>query len=75
MCLMYRFGQMSTLITEVEEPLFALRTSLAGLGVYGPTMTAYLQPATCTSRQGPNVIVEAVKGDDVFHSAQHLENL
>ena len=50
-------------ITEAEA-LVALPTSLAGLGIYDPTKIA--SSAYQTSRQGTNVIVEAVKGVDVF---------
>ena len=56
-------------VTEAEEALFALPTSLAGLGIFDPTKTASL--AYQTSRQGTNVLVEAVKGVDVFDPAQH----
>ena len=60
-------------VTEAEEALFALPTSLAGLGIFDPTKTASL--AYKTSRQGTNVLVEAVKGVDVFDPAQHIETL
>ena len=61
-------------VTEAEEALFALLTSLAGLGICDPHQeTASL--AYQTSRQGTNVLVEAVKGVDVFDPAQHLETL
>ena len=53
--------------------LFALPTSLAGLGMFDPTKTASL--AYQTSRQGINVLVEAVKGVDVFDPARHIETL
>ena len=46
---------------------------LAGLGIFDPTKTASL--AYQTSRQGTNVLVEAVKGVDVFDPAQHMETL
>ena len=60
-------------VTEAEEALFALPTSLAGLGIFDPTKTASL--AYQTSRQGTNVLVEAVKGVDVFDPAQHIKTL
>ena len=60
-------------VTEAEEALFALPTSLARLGIFDPTKTASL--AYQTSRQGTNVLVEAVKGVDVFDPAQHIETL
>eukprot|EP00731_Ephydatia_muelleri_P003437 Em0001g3437a len=59
-------------VTEAEEALFALPTSLAGLGIFDPTKTATL--AYQTSRQGNKVLVEAVKVV-VFDPAQHLEAL
>ena len=60
-------------VTEAEEALFALPTSLAGLGIFDTTKTATL--AYQTSRQGLNyiVLVEAVKGVDVFDPAQHRD--
>ena len=51
-------------VTEAEEALFALPTSLAALGIFDPTKTATL--AYQTSRQGTKALVEAVKGTDVF---------
>ena len=60
-------------VTEAEEALFALPTSLAGQGIFDPTKTATL--AYQTSRQGTKVLVEAVKGVVVFDPAQHLETL
>ena len=59
-------------VTEAEEALFALPTSLGGLGIFDPTKTATL--AYQTSRQGNKVLVEAVKVV-VFDPAQHLEAL
>ena len=56
-------------VTEAEEALFALPTSLAELGIFDPTKTAAL--AYQTSRQGTKVLVEAVKGVVVFDPAQH----
>ena len=60
-------------VTEAEKALFALPTSLAGLGILDPTKTATL--AYQTSRQGTKVLIEAVKGVVVFDPAQHLETL
>ena len=60
-------------ITEAEEALFTLPTSLAGLENFDPTKTATL--AYQTSRQGTKVLVEAVKGVVVFDPAQHIESL
>ncbi|KAL5477476.1 hypothetical protein EMCRGX_G024280 [Ephydatia muelleri] len=60
-------------VNEAEEALFALPTSLAGIGIFDPTKTATL--AYQTSRQGTEVLVEAVKGVVVFDPAQHLETL
>ena len=56
-------------VTEADEALFALSTSLAGLGIFDTTKTATL--AYQTSRQGTIVLVEAVKGVDVFNLIQH----
>lgn len=66
-------AMLGTGVTEAEEALFALPTSLAVLGIYDPTKTAAL--AYQTSRQGTKVIVEAVKGVDAFDPAQHIETL
>ena len=60
-------------VTEAEEALLALPTSLAGLGIFDPIKTSSL--AYQTSRQGTNVLVETVKGVDVFDPAQHMETL
>ena len=60
-------------VTEAEEALFALTTSLAGLGIFDTTKTATL--AYQTSRQGTIVLVEAVKGVDAFDPAQHIETI
>ena len=60
-------------VTEAEEALFALPTSLAGLWIFDPTKTATL--AYQTSRQGTKVLVDAVKEVDVFDPAQHIETL
>ena len=55
-------------ITEAEEAWFALPTYLAGLGIFDPTKTASL--AYQTSRQGTNVLVEAVK-EELMSLIQH----
>ena len=60
-------------VTEAEEALFALPTSLAGLGIFDPAKTANL--AYQTSRQGTKVLVESMKGVDVFDPVQHIETL
>ena len=55
------------------QPGGALPTYRAELGMFDPTKTASV--AYQTSRQGTNVLVEAVKGVDVFDPAQHIETL
>ena len=60
-------------ITEAEEALFTLPTSLTGLGILYHTKRATL--AYQTSRQGTKVLVEAVKGVEVLDPAQHIKTL
>ena len=64
---------LGVVVTDEEQHLFQLPTSLAGLGIYNPTETAV--QAYKTSKQGTATVSEAIKGVIDFHHEQHLESL